>query len=168
MKSILGGLKFIHSRRQPLNLRQKLVRSRFTNKTQDTVSQCGGKCCTTCEQIIVENSFKFKATNRPFKVTHDIDCNSKFLLYVLTCMGCSKNHIGKTRKKLRKRMNLQRQHIRDKKYRISLVSAHIAQCAANKTIKFTVLPFYNMSGENNDARRSKEQYFIRKFKPSLN
>ena len=63
MKSILGGLKFIHSRRQSPNLRQLLVRSRFTNKTQGTVSQCGGKRCTTCEQIIVGNSFTFKATN---------------------------------------------------------------------------------------------------------
>ena len=168
MKSILGGSKFIHCGRQPLNLRKRLVRSRFTNKTQDTVSHCGGKRCPTCEQIIVENSFKFKATNQPFKVTHDTDFNSKFLLYVLTCMGCSENHIGKTRKELRERMNLHRQHIRDKKYRISLVSAHIAQCAANKTIKFTVLSFYQMSGENDDARGSKEQNFIRKFKPSLN
>ena len=38
MKFFLGGLKFIHSRRQSPNLRQLLVRSRFTTKTQGTVS----------------------------------------------------------------------------------------------------------------------------------
>ena len=65
-------------------------------------------------------------------------------------------------------MTLHRQHIRDEKYRILLVSPHIVQCAANKTIKFTVFPFYKMSGESDDVRRSKEQYFIRKFIPSLN
>ena len=89
MKSILGGLKFIHSRRQPPNLRELLVRSRFTNKTQGTVSPGGRKLCTACKHIIVGNSFTFKATNQPFKVKHDIVCNSKFLLYVLTYMGCS-------------------------------------------------------------------------------
>ena len=47
MKSILERLKFIHSKRQPHNLIQLLVRSRFTNKTQGTVSQCGGKRCAT-------------------------------------------------------------------------------------------------------------------------
>ena len=97
-----------------------------------------------------------------------MDCNSKFLLYVLTCMGCSENYIGETGKKLRERMTLYRQHIRDEKYPILPVSAPIAQCAANKTIKFTVFPFYKMSGESDNARRSKERYFKRKFKPSLN
>ena len=82
-------------------------------------------------------------------------------------MGCSENYIGETRKNLRERMTLHRQHIRDEKYRILPVSAHIAQCAAKNIIKFTVFPFYKMSGESNDARRSKEQYFIRKFKPNL-
>ena len=28
--------------------------------------------------------------------------------------------------------------------------------------------FYKMSGESNDALKSKEQYFVRKFKPSAN
>ena len=122
MKSILERLKFIHSKRQPHNLIQLLVRSRFTNKTQGTVSQCGGKRCTTREHKIVGNSFTFKATNHAFRVEHDMDCNSKFLLYVLTCMGCSENYIGETRKKLRE----------------------------------------------NDPTPTKEQYFIRKFKPFLN
>ena len=80
-------------------------------------------------------------------------------------MDCSENSIGETRKKQRERMTLHRQHKGDKKYRILPVSAHIA---ANKTIKFTVFPFYKMSEKTDDARRSKEQYFIRQFKPSLN
>ena len=53
-------------------------------------------------------------------------------------------------------------------YRILAVSAHIAQWAANETIKFTVFPFCKMTRENDDARRTKEQYFIKKFKLSLN
>ena len=52
-------------------------------------------------------------------------------------------------------MTLHRQQISDEKYRILPVSVHDAQCVANKTIKFTVFPFYKMSGENDDARSSK-------------
>ena len=65
-------------------------------------------------------------------------------------------------------MTLHQQQIRDEKYLVLPLSVYIAQCAANKTIKFTVFHFYKMSGQSDDTRRSKEQYFIRKFKPSLN
>ena len=132
------------------------------------MSKCGGKRCTTCEQLIVGNSFHFKSSSYPFKVKHDMDCNSQFVLYALTCAGCGENYIGETKAKLRERMTLHRQHISDSKYRILPPSAHIAQCAQNKEIKFTVFLFYKMITEDDDTRRAKEKYFIKKFKPALN
>ena len=48
------------------------------------MSKCGGKRCTTHKQLIVGNLFHFKSSNYSFKVKHDMDCNSKFVLYVLT------------------------------------------------------------------------------------
>ena len=43
MKTILQLLKFIHSRRQPLKLQQLLVRSKFSDNQNITVSKCGRK-----------------------------------------------------------------------------------------------------------------------------
>ena len=43
MKTILKRLKFIHSRRQPPHLQQLLVRSKFSDNQNITVSKCGGK-----------------------------------------------------------------------------------------------------------------------------
>ena len=106
MKSASEGTKIIHSRRQPPNLKQLLVKSKLTNRTEGIVSKCGGKRCTTCEQLIVRDSFHFKSSNYPFKVKHDMDCNNKFVLYVLTCAGCGENYIGETKTKLRERMTL--------------------------------------------------------------
>ena len=126
------------------------------------------KKCTTWKQIIVGNSFNFKRNAQPYIVKHNMDCNSHFVLYELTCQDCGENYIGETRKNWRERMTLHRQHIRSSEYRILAATAHIEQCAANETIKFTVFPFYKMTHENDDARRAKEQYFIKKFKPSLN
>ena len=145
MKSASERTKIVNSRRQPPNLKQLQVKSKFTNRTEGIVSKCGGKRCTPCEQLIVGNSFHFKSSNYPFKVKHDIDCNSKFVLYVLTCAGCGENCIGGTKTKLRERMTLHRQQIRGSKYRILPASTHIAQCAQNKEIKFTVFPFYKMT-----------------------
>ena len=43
MKSTLEGTKIIHSRRQPPNLKQLLVKSKLTNRTEGIVPKCGGK-----------------------------------------------------------------------------------------------------------------------------
>ena len=58
-------------------------------------------------------------------------CNSKFLIYVMTCAGCGENYIGETKSKLRERMTLHRQQIRDTRYQVLPVSAHSARCAIN-------------------------------------
>ena len=142
MKSASEETKIINSMRQPPNLKQQLVKSKFTNRTEGIVSKCGGKRCTTCEQMIVGSSFHFKSSNYPFKVKHNMDCNSKFILYVLMCAGGRENYIGETETKLLERMTLHRRHIRDSKYCILRANAHIAQCTQNKEIKFTDFPFF--------------------------
>ena len=83
-------------------------------------------------------------------------------------MGCVENYIGETKLRLLKRMTLHRQQNRESGYQILPVSAHIARCTKGKEIKFTVFPFYKMSVEDDYDRRAKEQYFIEKFKPTLN
>ena len=168
VRSVWEGTKIINSRRQPSNLKQLLVNSKFINRTEGIVSKCGGKRCTTYEQLIVGNSYHFKSSNYSFKMKHDMDCSSKFVLYVLTCAGCGENYIGETKIKLRERMTLHWQHIRDSKYRTLPASAHVAQRAQNKEIKFTVFPFYKITTEDDDRRRAKEEYLIKKFKPALN
>ena len=85
-----------------------------------------------------------------------MNCNSKFLIYVMTCVGCGKIYIGETKSKLRERMTLHRQQIRGTRYHVQPVSAYIVRCAISKDIKFTVFPFYKMKVENDDERRAKE------------
>ena len=79
-----------------------------------------------------------------------------------------KSMYGGTKLRLRERMMLHRQQIRESGYQILPVSAHTARCAKGKEMKFTVFPFYKMSVEDDYDRRAKEQYFIEKFKPTLN
>ena len=117
--------------------------------------------------LALGKTFTFKTTNQEFKVKQDLNCHSKFLMYVMTYAGCGKNFIGETKSELRERMTQHRQQIRDTRHQVLPVSAHIARCAINKDIKFTVFPFYKMRVENYDERRVNEQYFIDRFRPNL-
>ena len=102
MKSALCTIKIIHSRWQPLNLKQLFVKSKFTDKTK-IVSKRGGNKCYTCKQLTNKNSFYFKSHDQPFKVKQNTDCNSKLVTYLLTCARCEKKYIGKTKCRLREK-----------------------------------------------------------------
>ena len=44
-------------------------------------------------------------TGESFKINHNLCCNDKCLLYLLTCEVCKKQHIGKTVDRFRLRWN---------------------------------------------------------------
>ena len=168
MRTIMGDTKVIKSRRQPPNLKHLLTAAKFT-RGQDSpayVTKCGDKRCKCCTHIQRSNSVKFESGMR-FEVKTNMDCNSSNLIYVITCAGCNGQYIGETGDVLRNRVRVHRQHINDANTRQLKVSEHIDKCS-NKEPKFWIFPFYKLSNSDTTFRREKEQFFIRKAKPTLN
>ena len=100
MKSTLSTIKRIHNRRQPPNLKQLLIKLKFTDKTEGIVSKFGENKCHTCKQLKMGNSFYFKSNYQPIKVKQNTDWNSKFVIYMLTCAGCGENYRTQVKQKL--------------------------------------------------------------------
>ena len=168
LKFALQGISIIYSTRQPANLRQILTRPKFADKVEGIVSKWEDKRCITCKQLIMGKTFTFKSTNQEFQIKRSMNCNTRFLLYVLTCTGCAENYIGETKLRLRERMTLHRQQIGESGYQILPVGAHIVRCPKGEEMKFTVFPFHKISADDDCDTRAKEQYYIEKFKPTLN
>ncbi|KAJ8018211.1 hypothetical protein HOLleu_43926 [Holothuria leucospilota] len=104
----------------------------------------------------------FSVTDEDFFVKTNFTCESKNVVYVLNCSNCNDQYIGST-KNFANRVTLHRSHIKNECYRILEVSKHIHTCGKNN---FRILPFYQCSNEN--QLLIKENYFICKYKPSLN
>lgn len=167
MKSLMKDTKIIKSKRQPPNLKRMLTSAKFTTSENScTVKKCGDKRCKCCSNIQEASTITIK-TGQQFQVKANMDCNSANVLYILTCNGCGQQYVGETGDTLRNRIRVHRQQIRDASTRMLRVSEHIEKCAKTEPY-FTVFPFYKLSCEDVLYRREKEQYFIRKFKPSLN
>lgn len=94
-----------------------------------------------------------------------MSCQTRNLLYVITCSGCGELYIGETGSTLRERIRIHKQHINQPEYRKLKVSEHLDLCGKKS---FTVFPFYKMYNSNTVERRDKEKHFIRTFKPKLN
>ena len=95
-------------------------------------------------------------------------CDSADLIYVLICEGCGEECIGETgdgETKLRDRVRVYRQHIKEKKYQMLKVEEHLRECSGGR---FKIFPFLQLNAGNTTLRREFEKKFQQKFKTTLN
>ena len=58
-----------------------------------------------CKSIQVTDTFSSFVTKSAYKINHNFNCNSKCLIYLLSCKTCGKQYTGKTVDKFRSRWN---------------------------------------------------------------
>ena len=74
------------------------------HKRSYTIKRC--KLCTEniskkcCKQLKDTNSFKSVITRKEYKTFHDCNCLSKNLIYLMECLICNKQYVGKTQSTL--------------------------------------------------------------------
>lgn len=160
-KEIFKDIKFISSKRQPKNLKRILCPSNL--KENYKVTKCQDSRCGTCHHITEGSEYNFKG--RRFKVNANMSCDTKNVLYVITCPGCQEYYIGETSNPLRARIRVHKQQINTPAYRQIRLSEHLDVCGEKQ---FHVFPFYKCLGNSDIMRFEKEKHFINVFKPKLN
>ena len=104
LKQIIGSNTTEHNK--------KLIRS--SNKINGKSSPCLSKTRTLCcKQVISTTSFKSNQTNRIFKIFHNINCKSTFLIYLLECNICNIQYVGKSETTFNIRLNNHRKDVKD-------------------------------------------------------
>ena len=90
----------------PKSLRDKLVWSKL--KSEDKKEQgnfsCYKKSCDICNIVYLSNQFRSTVRREEYKMNFYFNCNSDFVVYLLTCKVCAKQHTGST-SKFRSRFN---------------------------------------------------------------
>ena len=96
-----------------------------------------------------------------------MSCNSFNVTYVLICLGCleecnEKPGLGKAR--LRDRVRVYRQHIKQLEYQKLKVEEHIRICRKDS---FRLIPFLQMLSNDTNLRRAYETKSQREYKTKL-
>ena len=170
--------KIVAARRQTRNLKSLLFKPRFDTSTQQTkgsVLPCKkdtnrtitrGRPCMCCDHVQECTTFQFKNSNEPFELRYHFTCDSRNLLYALTCQGCGENYIGKTERELRNRCTDYRTAIQSKKFTQG-VHEHISKCGNGQ---FVITPFLKIHDGSRDSQTilSYETLFIQRYRPRLN
>ena len=105
MRSLFTPLPFV-SFRSVRNLRSHLVRSKLYPEERAIGSaKCNSPRCLTCNNVKECDTFTSHVTKETFKINHRFDCNSKCLIYLLSCKVCGKQYVGSTTDRFRFRWN---------------------------------------------------------------
>ena len=163
--SAFNRVKVIKSERQCSNLKSLLVHSIIAkNKTPFGTKKCCKKKCGTCKYLIETQTTNFHRSNKfkTFKIRKRFECSSRNLIYKITCNGCLEYYIGMT-KKLRSRVSGHKCSLFNSTYRLQKLHKHIHECAKNKCIPFSIVPFFKCKRDTNIVRLATESYFIRKL-----
>ena len=67
--------------------------------------RCSNSRCQVCSSIQVTDIFSSFVTKSAYKINHNFNCKSKYLIYFLSCKICGKQHTGKSVDKFRSRWN---------------------------------------------------------------
>ena len=96
--------------RRDRSLRDMLVHSRLQSNIQSHFGtvQCGRSRCYTCVHVLQTRTVSFPKAK--FVIKDSFTCESRNLIYAITCKRCNKAYIGETGKRLSDRFA---QHLRD-------------------------------------------------------
>ena len=101
-----GSLNPMVSFRCSRKISTYLVRTKLypTERTLGSF-KCGSKRCDVCKYITETDTFTSSVTGETCKINHRLECNDKFLVYLLTCNKCKKHYTGQTTDNFRGRWN---------------------------------------------------------------
>ena len=96
------------------NLKSKIIRAKVPTppparprRTVPGMKRCGKPNCPTCPYIQTGNTFKATATNYKVDLYREMDCNTRNIIYAITCNldRCGQQYIGQTGRSLRDRFS---------------------------------------------------------------
>ena len=175
MKKAFANHRVVLGTRQPRNLRNILVKSRYSSCSQELYSRPSPglfKCTSRCKYhdlgyVMECVSFRFgQHLEFEWFYNRKFDCNCKNVIYILICYCCWKFYIGETGD-MKERTYLHHSNaLHPENANCRKLSRHLNRCSSHSEPFFRIYPiFYE---DNQTKRRFIEKRFIAKFKPPLN
>ena len=87
-------------------MKNYLVRAKiYPTVREKGCGKCGKSSCETCHNIRTTDCFNSYVTKANYKINHKFDCDSKCVIYLLSCRVCNLQYVGSTVVKFRFRWN---------------------------------------------------------------
>ena len=110
------GKKIHIASRQPKNMLRIVRNSNFPRGSQaPTTNQGCQKCnkCHACPTVVESTHFRSTNTQKKYKINQSLDCNSKYIVYLVTCKKCAGQYVGKSSQLFKRRHSGHKQDIKN-------------------------------------------------------
>lgn len=116
---------------------------------------CGIRKCLTCLTIQNKDTFESSTYNKTYPILTNCNCNSRNLIYLITCSLCEKQYVGETGNPLRNRLNNHRSDIKTKKP--TSVALHFnLEGHSYKNLQIIPIEILNPNQNSIEYRRARE------------
>ena len=104
-------------RKQPKNLQAILGGFRGKRVSQNVpadagCSKCERKCKVSCPLIKEGNKCQSTRTQKIYNIRQKVDCDSEWVIYLITCKKCSGQYVGKSKTKFKIRHSNHKQEVK--------------------------------------------------------
>jgi hypothetical protein len=160
--SLFQKHRIVTAYRSGPNLKQKLVRSQLCSTREGAFVTCGGPCQTCKFHASDKLKFKSSKTLHIFNIQDNISCNSKNLIYLITCRRCEIQYVGETGRSLRDRTSDHKSCVRLK--RKTPIGLHF-NSINHSILDLHITPIELIPPYQNDSfRKDRETFWQNKLK----
>ena len=124
------NIKLIQSKRQSSNLKKLLIKAEFGEILSGTFN-CSDERCECCNYLLINDHYTFENVQITYTLKNRFTCDSFNLIYAVICGIYKEVYIGETgegKAKLRDRVRVYREHIRQPQYQKLKVQGHLKVC----------------------------------------
>ena len=118
-----------------LTISKKLLTKTEYGEVLSGTFNCSNKRCESCNYLLKNDHYTFKNAHITFKLKNRFTCDSFNLIYFVFRDKCKEEYVGETREgktKLRDRIRVYRQHMRQPQYQQLKVKGHLRICGKGK------------------------------------
>jgi len=117
---------------------------------------CNGKKCQTCDLISTNSNFRSTTYNKTIPIQTDCNCDTKDIIYLITCTKCNIQYVGESGQKLRDRINNHKSTIRTGK--LTPIAIHFnSNDHSIENLSVNIIETFNTN--NLMHRRTREYYW---------
>ena len=74
-----------------------------------------GASTLCCNQVLTTNTFMSQQTKRIFNILFDVNCKSEYIIYLMECILCKMQYVGKAEAAFNLRLNNHRKDTKEPK-----------------------------------------------------
>jgi hypothetical protein len=156
------GQKIQICSKQPRNLQKILGGYRDKQGVSQNVpvdagcSKCDKKCKVSCPMMKEGDSFRSTRTRKTYKIKQKMNCDSDWLIYLITCRKCSGQYVGKSKTKFKLRHSNHKQEVKNQIGGLGSHYGGVGGCGYNN---MSIQLIEQIDPKNMKNLASREQYW---------